>query len=251
MYATTKDLGAIKGISEQKVTKLKEIGAQPRGRDVGAVRGPPPLFPPAATLTFPARSPPAAQKIVPSGFTTAQQVFEQRSELIQVTTGCQALNDILGGGLETGSITELYGEYRCGKTQVGAAVAAGGPGRAVQQQRAGAVGAQAGGRAGDVGAGRRSADAPALCLPLPAQVCHTLCVTCQLPVDMGGGEGKALYIDTEGTFRPQRLVQIAERCGALGCCLALTQLGAGPCPARVLLVQSGSFRERLGQCFSS
>jgi hypothetical protein len=26
MYATTKELGAIKGISEQKVTKLKEIG---------------------------------------------------------------------------------------------------------------------------------------------------------------------------------------------------------------------------------
>ena len=43
------------------------------------------------------------------------------------------------------------------------------------------------------------------------QICHTLAVTCQLPVDMGGGEGKALYIDTEGTFRPQRLVQIAER----------------------------------------
>lgn len=63
------------------------------------------------------------------------------------------------GGLETGSITEIFGEYRCGKTQF----------------------------------------------------CHTLCVTCQLPVDMGGGEGKALYIDTEGTFRPQRLVQIAER----------------------------------------
>ena len=33
----------------------------------------------------------------------------------------------------------------------------------------------------------------------------------QLPLDMGGGEGKALYIDTEGTFRPQRLQQIAER----------------------------------------
>ena len=47
------------------------------------------------------------------------------------------------------------------------------------------------------------------------QVCHTLCVTCQLPVDMGGGEGKALYIDTEGTFRPQRLVQIAERCAGV------------------------------------
>ena len=47
------------------------------------------------------------------------------------------------------------------------------------------------------------------------QICHTLCVTCQLPVDMGGGEGKALYIDTEGTFRPQRLVQIAERQGCV------------------------------------
>jgi len=33
----------------------------------------------------------------------------------------------------------------------------------------------------------------------------------QLPLDMGGAEGKALYIDTEGTFRPQRLVEISER----------------------------------------
>ena len=33
----------------------------------------------------------------------------------------------------------------------------------------------------------------------------------QLPTDSGGGEGKALYIDTEGSFRPQRLVQIAEK----------------------------------------
>ena len=33
----------------------------------------------------------------------------------------------------------------------------------------------------------------------------------QLPIEMGGGEGKAMYIDTEGTFRPQRLMQIAER----------------------------------------
>lgn len=56
------------------------------------------------------------------------------------------------GGMETGSITELYGEYRTGKTQL----------------------------------------------------CHTLCVICQLPIEQGGGEGKAMYIDTEGTFRPER-----------------------------------------------
>lgn len=30
---------------------------------------------------------------------------------------------------------------------------------------------------------------------------------------MGGGEGKCLYIDTEGTFRPQRLIPIAQRFG--------------------------------------
>jgi RecA/RadA recombinase len=33
----------------------------------------------------------------------------------------------------------------------------------------------------------------------------------QLPVEMGGAEGKALYIDTEGSFRPQRIAQIAEK----------------------------------------
>jgi len=45
------------------------------------------------------------------------------------------------------------------------------------------------------------------------QLCHTLCVTCQLAVSSGGGEGKALYIDTEGTFRPERLGEIAVRYG--------------------------------------
>lgn len=48
------------------------------------------------------------------------------------------------------------------------------------------------------------------------QLCHTLCVTCQLPINPGaasGGEGKALFIDTEGTFRPERLGEIAERFG--------------------------------------
>ena len=33
----------------------------------------------------------------------------------------------------------------------------------------------------------------------------------QLPVDMGGGEGRCLYIDSEGTFRPERLLAVAER----------------------------------------
>ena len=48
------------------------------------------------------------------------------------------------------------------------------------------------------------------------QLCHQLCVSCQLPISQGGGEGKAMYIDTEGTFRPERLLAIAERYGLSG-----------------------------------
>lgn len=43
------------------------------------------------------------------------------------------------------------------------------------------------------------------------QLCHTLCVTVQLPMAQGGGAGKAAYIDTEGTFRPERIKAIAAR----------------------------------------
>lgn len=38
----------------------------------------------------------------------------------------------------------------------------------------------------------------------------------QLPIDMGGGEGKCLYIDSEGTFRPERLLAVAQRYGLSG-----------------------------------
>ncbi|KAJ6816791.1 DNA repair protein RAD51-like protein [Iris pallida] len=106
----------------------------------------------------------ASTKLVPLGFTSASQLHAQRLEIIQITSGSRELDKILEGGIETGSITELYGEFRAGKTQL----------------------------------------------------CHTLCVTCQLPLDQGGGEGKAMYIDAEGTFRPQRLLQIADRFGLNG-----------------------------------
>lgn len=45
------------------------------------------------------------------------------------------------------------------------------------------------------------------------QLCHTVCVTSQLPISNGGAEGMALYIDTENTFRPERLRAIAQRYG--------------------------------------
>ena len=103
----------------------------------------------------------AASKIVQMGFQTASTFFEKRQSMIQLSTGSASLDQLLGGGVETGSITELFGEFRTGKTQI----------------------------------------------------CHTLCVTCQLPISKGGGEGMAMYVDTEGTFRPERLVPIAKRFG--------------------------------------
>lgn len=133
-YATRKTLCTVKGISEGKADKLVE----------------------------------AAGKLVPMGFITATEMHKSRQEVIQITTGSKELDKLLDGGIETGSITEIFGEFRTGKTQL----------------------------------------------------CHTLCVTCQLPVSGGGvwngGEGKALYIDTEGTFRPERLLGIAEKYGLDG-----------------------------------
>ncbi|MED6110946.1 recombinase rad51, partial [Stylosanthes scabra] len=83
-YTPRKDLLQIKGISEAKVDKIIE----------------------------------AATKLVPMGFTSASQLHAQRMEIIQITTGSRELDKILEGGIETGSITELYGEFRCGKTQL-------------------------------------------------------------------------------------------------------------------------------------
>ncbi|KKF95473.1 DNA repair protein rhp51 [Ceratocystis platani] len=105
-----------------------------------------------------------ASKLVPMGFTTATEMHQRRSELISITTGSKNLDTMLAGGIETGSVTELFGEFRTGKSQI----------------------------------------------------CHTLAVTCQLPFDMGGGEGKCMYIDTEGTFRPVRLLAVANRYGLSG-----------------------------------
>jgi DNA repair protein RAD51 len=101
----------------------------------------------------------AAKALVPMRMVSAAEMLQMRKNMVQLTTGAAQLDRLLGGGIETGQITEVFGEFRCGKTQL----------------------------------------------------CHTLCVVCQLPIDRGGAESKALYIDTEGTFRPERLQSIAQR----------------------------------------
>lgn len=46
------------------------------------------------------------------------------------------------------------------------------------------------------------------------QLAHSLAIGVQLPIEQGGANGKAVYIDTEGTFRPERIKQFAEGLGA-------------------------------------
>lgn len=146
-FTPKKQLVGIKGISEAKAEKILVEG-ESRSLAVKLM----------SYLLV------AACKLVPMGFTTATEIHSRRSELVHITTGSKGLDTVLGGGIETGAITELFGEFRTGKSQI----------------------------------------------------CHTLAVTCQLPISMGGGEGKCLYIDTEGTFRPVRMLAVAERFGLNG-----------------------------------
>jgi len=100
----------------------------------------------------------AAQDIENMGFKSADIIWEKRKHLNRLTTNSANLDEILAGGIEPGSVTEFYGEYRTGKTQIA----------------------------------------------------HQLCVNVQLPYEEGGLEGNALYIDTEATFRPERIINMAE-----------------------------------------
>jgi len=61
----------------------------------------------------------AARKLVNIGdFETGDKVFERRQNIGRITTGSSALDRLLGGGVETQAITEFYGEYGSGKSQL-------------------------------------------------------------------------------------------------------------------------------------
>ncbi|KAJ5979936.1 Meiotic recombination protein dmc1 [Penicillium waksmanii] len=141
--ATRKTLLKIKGFSEIKVEKVKE-----------------------AIQKCLRRQDPDSNDLIPfqpsaSGFITAMDLFHQRKKVVRISTGSKQFDSILGGGFQSMSISEVFGEFRCGKTQLS----------------------------------------------------HTMSVIAQLPRSLGGANGKVAYIDTEGTFRPERIVQIAERFG--------------------------------------
>ena len=60
----------------------------------------------------------AAHKCIEMGFQTAGSFLEKRKDQVYLSTGSKSLDTLLGSGIETGSITELFGEFRTGKTQL-------------------------------------------------------------------------------------------------------------------------------------
>ena len=103
----------------------------------------------------------AARKSMAITFVRGDELVELRKNVRKLTTGCSSLDRLLNGGIETESLTEFYGEFGSGKSQM----------------------------------------------------CHQLCVTVQLGEAQGGLNGSVLYIDTEATFRPERVMQMAPRFG--------------------------------------
>ena len=87
------------------------------------------------------------------GFESGSQVLERRERIGKLSWQIDEVDELLGGGLETQSITEVYGEFGSGKSQV----------------------------------------------------THQMCVNVQLPAEYGGLDGGAIFIDSEDTFRPERI----------------------------------------------
>ncbi|MBM4240274.1 MAG: DNA repair and recombination protein RadA [Euryarchaeota archaeon] len=100
----------------------------------------------------------AARKTEQIDFETAFDVMERRRNVGRITSGSTALNELIGGGIETQAITEVFGEFGSGKSQIA----------------------------------------------------HELAVTVQLPIEKGGLDGECVFIDTENTFRPERIKQILD-----------------------------------------
>jgi len=57
------------------------------------------------------------------GFETGEDILKKREQVEKITTGCKAFNEMLGGGFETGSISECFGEWGSSKTQIAHALA--------------------------------------------------------------------------------------------------------------------------------
>ena len=60
----------------------------------------------------------AARSSIGVSFIRADELFKMRKNVLRLTTGSKALDKVLDGGLETQTISEFYGEYGSGKSQI-------------------------------------------------------------------------------------------------------------------------------------
>jgi DNA repair protein RadA len=105
----------------------------------------------------------AARSMLNLGFIDGVEFAERRANISYITTGSKGFDTLLGGrGIQAKAVTEAFGAFGSGKTQLGLMLA----------------------------------------------------VNVQLPIEKGGANGKCVFIDTEGTFRPSRIKQIADGIGA-------------------------------------
>lgn len=103
----------------------------------------------------------AARDSLEMGYESADKILERRKDIGRITTGSKELDGLIGGGVETMAITECYGKFSSGKSQVG----------------------------------------------------FQLSVNVQKSPEQGGLGGAVLFVDTESTFRPERIKQLAETAG--------------------------------------
>ena len=103
----------------------------------------------------------AARTHLKMDFVSGLDMVEKMKTIEKMTTGSKEFDKLLGGGVETQSITEAYGAYGSGKSQLA----------------------------------------------------FQLAINAQLPKEEGGLDGMAVWVDTEGTFRPNRIIQIAKAKG--------------------------------------
>src|SRR5579863_82416 len=51
-------------------------------------------------------------------FVSATEIYKRRQAIERISTGSKNLDDLLSGGIESQAVTEFYGEFGCGKTQI-------------------------------------------------------------------------------------------------------------------------------------
>ena len=155
-YEVVEDLP---GVGPSTVEKLKELGFHTiESLATATVRE---LVPAGIGVKQAAKIIAEARDSISLSFVRADELMKMKANVRRLTTGSKAVDGLIGGGLESQTITEFYGEYGVGKSIL----------------------------------------------------CHQLAINVQLPVDKGGLDGGALYLDTEQTFRPEWIVRMANTAG--------------------------------------